>query len=225
MSGEGGHEDGARPKRRKTRLRALSEEEHKLWRAVVRDARPLARKRPRPEPAPEPIPAPIGAAQAAESPEPAPIVPAPKRKPASYSGSKTIDQPHSAPSAPPLTGLDRRTSQRLARGQMEAEARLDLHGLRLDDAEEALFGFLSRARQSGLRLVLVITGKGESPFTRHTLHGAHYHEAPERTGKLRSALPVWLAEPRFRGQVAGFQPAHPRHGGGGAFYIWLRKKR
>mgnify|MGYP001172805321 CR=1 FL=1 len=227
MSGEGGHDDGARPKRRKTRLRALSEDEHKLWRAVVRDARPLSRKRRRPEPAAESlsVSAPAPAAQAAESPAPAQIVPAPKRKPASHSASKTIVAPHPAAPAPPLTGLDRRTSQRLARGQMEAEARLDLHGLRLDAAEEALFGFLSRARQSGMRLVLVITGKGESPFTRHTLHGVHYHEAPERTGKLRSALPVWLGESRFRGQVAGFQPAHPRHGGGGAFYIWLRKKR
>jgi DNA-nicking Smr family endonuclease len=88
-----------------------------------------------------------------------------------------------------------------------------------------LLGFLGRGRARGLRCVLVITGKGESPFTRHTLHSARFHEASEHTGVLRSALPGWLGEPEFRAHVAGFQPAHPRHGGGGAFYIWLRKKR
>ncbi|WP_369009609.1 Smr/MutS family protein [Escherichia coli] len=42
---------------------------------------------------------------------------------------------------------------------------------------------------------------------------------------LRSAVPRWLSEAEFRLHVSGFQPAHPKHGGGGAFYLWLRKKR
>jgi DNA-nicking Smr family endonuclease len=133
-------------------------------------------------------------------------------------------KPASSP-PPPLTGLDRRTSQRLARGQIEAEATFDLHGHARQEARGLLLGFLGRGRARGLRCVLVITGKGENPFTRHTLHSARFHDAPEHTGVLRSALPGWLAEPEFRALVAGFQPAHPRHGGGGAFYVWLRKKR
>ena len=38
-------------------------------------------------------------------------------------------------------------------------------------------------------------------------------------------LPEWLHEPEFRAHVSGFQPAHPKHGGGGAFYVKLRRDR
>lgn len=217
MKGEDGSDDTPRPVRRRSKGRILSEEERKLWRAVVKDAKPLvsAGLVPKPE-----------LSRPAEMPKPGKSVPQVERVTSDHSEGE-IKTPARAPAraaAPPLTGLDRRTSQRLARGQLEAEARLDLHGLRQDEAEEALFRFLTRSRAAGLRLVLVITGKGESPFTRHTLHGRHYHEAPERSGVLRAALPVWLASPRFRAEAAGFQPAHPKHGGGGAFYIRLRKK-
>jgi DNA-nicking Smr family endonuclease len=70
----------------------------------------------------------------------------------------------------------------------------------------------------------VITGKGASPFTQHTLHGADHYHAPERQGRLRRLAPEWFHEREFRQHIAGFQPAHPRHGGGGAFYVRLRKK-
>jgi DNA-nicking Smr family endonuclease len=40
---------------------------------------------------------------------------------------------------------------------------------------------------------------------------------------LRRELPFWLEEGAFRIHVAAYQPAHPRHGGGGAFYVWLRR--
>ncbi len=77
----------------------------------------------------------------------------------------------------------------------------------------------------GQRLVLVITGKGASPFARHTLHGAEHFHAPEREGRLRRLLTEWLHEAEFRAHVSGFQPAHPKHGGGGAFYVKLRRDR
>ncbi|ABS62866.1 Smr protein/MutS2 [Parvibaculum lavamentivorans DS-1] len=203
--------------RRKSRSRSLSDEERKLWRAVVKDAKPLARKRS------------IHAAEAALPAEmlssaATPPAPQPKRMPASVVPPPS-PAPRRAPEPPPLTGLERRTSQRLARGQMEVEATLDLHGHSQAEAHGALLGFLSRVRARGLRCVLVITGKGASPYARHTLHGAEFYEVPERQGVLRSAVPRWLNEADFRAHVSGFQPAHPKHGGGGAFYIWLRKKR
>lgn len=215
MNGEDGSDDAPRPRRRGPKGRALSEEEHKLWRAVVKDAKPLAQA------ALVAAPEPSRGASAPKSEKTVPIT----KQTASNRSESGINKPARTVAPPPLTGLDRRTSQRLARGQVVAEARFDLHGLRQDEAEDALFRFLARSRAAGLRLVLVITGKGESPFTRHTLHSRHYHEAPERSGVLRPALPVWLASPRFRAEVTGFQPAHPKHGGGGAFYIWLRKSR
>ena len=121
-----------------------------------------------------------------------------------------------------LTGLDRRQQQRLVRGQVEIEARIDLHGESLETARMKLWRFLSSCAEQRLRTVLVITGKGSSDFTRHTLHGRDYHQSDQRNGRLRNALPDWLHEPAFKQLVTGFQPAHPKHGGGGAVYIKLR---
>jgi DNA-nicking Smr family endonuclease len=69
----------------------------------------------------------------------------------------------------------------------------------------------------------VITGKGSSPFARHTLHGHSHFHTPEREGKLRREVPMWFHDVEFRKHIIGFQPAHPRHGGGGAFYVKLRR--
>lgn len=127
--------------------------------------------------------------------------------------------------APPITGFDRRTEQKLTRGNVEIESRLDLHGLGLEEARIRLLDFLSHRRMQGFRLVLVITGKGASPFSGHTLHGRDHFHAPEREGRLRRQLPEWLHEAQFRAHVSGFQQAHPKHGGGGAFYVKLRRIR
>jgi DNA-nicking Smr family endonuclease len=127
--------------------------------------------------------------------------------------------------APPITGFDRRTEQKLTRGNVEIESRLDLHGMGLEEARIRLLDFLSQRRMQGFRLVLVITGKGTSPFSGHTLHGRDHFYAPEREGRLRRQLPEWLHEAQFRAHVSGFQQAHPKHGGGGAFYVKLRRIR
>jgi DNA-nicking Smr family endonuclease len=126
---------------------------------------------------------------------------------------------------PQITGLDRRTTQRLTRGQFEIERRLDLHGSGIERARINLLGFLREAQAMGVRNVLVITGKGDSPFSRHTLHGAGHFHTPERAGRLRRLVTEWFHEAEFRGMVAGFQPAHPKHGGGGAYYVRVRRIR
>jgi DNA-nicking Smr family endonuclease len=126
-------------------------------------------------------------------------------------------------SPPPLASFDRRTAQKLNRGQSEPDARLDLHGEGVETARIKLLHFLASQRHQGSRLVLVITGKGASPFARHTLHGMSHFHSPEREGRLRREVPMWLHEEGFRIHAVGFQPAHPRHGGGGAFYVRLRR--
>lgn len=137
-----------------------------------------------------------------------------------------VHLPSSQHKAPPqITGLDRRTTQRLTRGQVEIERRLDLHGTGIEMARVNLLGFLRDAQAMGARNVLVITGKGDSPFSRHTLHGAGHFHAPERGGRLRRLVTDWFHEAEFRGLVAGFQPAHPKHGGGGAYYVRVRRIR
>jgi DNA-nicking Smr family endonuclease len=127
--------------------------------------------------------------------------------------------------APALTGLDRRTSQRLTRGKLHIDERIDLHGDSAGTAHVRLRGFLTQAQAHGARTVLVITGKGSSQFTRHTLHGSDHFHAPERQGRLRRLVTQWFNEPEFARLISGFQPAHPKHGGGGAFYVRLRRAR
>ena len=126
---------------------------------------------------------------------------------------------------PQITGLDRRTTQKLTRGQVEIERRLDLHGTGIEMARVNLLGFLRDAQAMGARNVLIITGKGDSPYSRHTLHGAGHFHAPERAGRLRRLVTEWFHEGEFRNFVAGFQPAHPKHGGGGAYYVRIRRIR
>lgn len=182
--------------------------DQKLWDEVKTSVAPIkAARRSKAHPAPKSAALPLALAHiktiAAE-------MPVPPRGP--------------KPSGPPaLASFDRRTTQKLGRGQMEPEARIDLHGETVENARFALLHFLSSRRMQGYRLVLVITGKGASPFARHTLHGHKHFHTPEREGKIRREVPMWLEEAQFRIHVVGFQPAHPRHGGGGAFYVRLRK--
>jgi DNA-nicking Smr family endonuclease len=124
---------------------------------------------------------------------------------------------------PPLAPFDRRLAQRLLRGQVEPDARLDLHGHTVESARMVLLHFLHAQQQSGSRIVLVITGKGGPVSSQHTLHGVKFFHMAERQGRLRSEVPEFLHEAPFRSLVMGFQPAHPRHGGGGAIYVGLRR--
>jgi DNA-nicking Smr family endonuclease len=181
--------------------------DHGLWDEVKRSVKPLAFK-----PATKAVgrlgqPAEIKTTHHYVAAIPEPMV---KRRPA-----------HDVP--PPLAQMDRRTAQKLGRGQIDPEARLDLHGEGVETARMKLLHFLSSQRHQGARFVLVITGKGASPYARHTLHGMSHFHTPEREGRLRREVPLWLHEESFRLHAVGFQPAHPKHGGGGAFYVRLRK--
>ncbi len=204
---------------RRTRIPpGLSRQDLELWRKVTEGVEPIDRSR-----LANPLQSPGAAA-----PEPSGDRP-PSRKPKPPPTSTAVR--HQAPAQPvrpqenDLSGIDRRTRQRLFRGQVEVDARIDLHGLTQAEAKIALRGFLSTAIARGYRLVLVITGKGAAPFARHTLHSGEIYHDPERQGVLRRALPQWLGEREFSDMVTGFQPAHPKHGGGGAFYVRLRRAK
>lgn len=140
----------------------------------------------------------------------------------SPAGSKTAPTPRTkavAPKTPPpLVPIERRRARRIARGLVEIDDRIDLHGLRQADAERRLRAFLLSARAHGLRTVLVITGKGGERNARES------DENGER-GVLKRSVPLWLDQPELRDCVAGIAPAHVRHGGAGALYIHLRRPR
>lgn len=126
-----------------------------------------------------------------------------------------------ASKAPRLAEFDQRAVRRIRSGRIEIEARIDLHGLRQNEAHSALRSFLLGANARGLRWVLVITGKGGGVRQERPL--SHWHEV-ER-GVLRRNVPRWLAEPDMRALVVSYTSAAIPHGGDGALYIQLRTKR
>lgn len=113
--------------------------------------------------------------------------------------------------------MDKKAFQRLKRGRLLPEARIDLHGMTLDRAQPALTGFILRAHAAGLRLVLVVTGKGKDRDSGGPI--------PLRQGVLRHAVPQWLGLSPLAGLVLQITEAHQKHGGGGAYYVYLRRQR
>lgn len=105
--------------------------------------------------------------------------------------------------------LDRPTHDKLAKGRLPIEGKVDLHGLTQSEAHALLLAFLHRAYAEGRRHVLVVTGKGSS-------FGSD--------GVLRRAVPAWLATPSFRSIVGSHETAARGHGGGGALYVRLRRQ-
>ena len=114
-----------------------------------------------------------------------------------------------APTAPGF-GIDRANAERLKRGRHPIEARLDLHGRTQAEAHRALAGFVHASYQAGRRCVLVITGRGLGP---------------EGPGVLKSAVPRWLEAAELGRHILATAPAQPHHGGAGALYLLLRRKR
>lgn len=181
--------------------RSLSEAERELFETAMRDSAPLQKQsRPRKKPASAKSPAQTKARQEVKPEQP--------QTPQQH-GRRTI-------------GIDGNTAERLRRGQLEPQARLDLHGMSERDAHRALVTFVRAARARKLRLLLVVTGKGEG--------GQRKSEAVfdlgldmQARGILRSLTPRWLREPGLAGMIADVREAHRRHGGAGALYVYLRK--
>jgi DNA-nicking Smr family endonuclease len=103
-----------------------------------------------------------------------------------------------------LVSLSRREKAAVARGKVEIDARLDLHGHTQAEAHRELLAFLRTSAARNKRLVLVITGK---------------------SGVLRQQVPLWLALADFRELIVGFETAAIRHGAEGALYVRLRRLR
>ncbi|SPH19397.1 Endonuclease MutS2 [Ascidiaceihabitans donghaensis] len=113
--------------------------------------------------------------------------------------------------------MDRKAFDQMKRGKIRPEGRIDLHGMTLDRAHPALTRFILSAHSSGKRLVLVITGKGKSRDDGGPI--------PVRFGVLRHQVPQWLGMQPLSSAVMQITQAHDRHGGGGAYYVYLRKPR
>jgi len=113
--------------------------------------------------------------------------------------------------------MDAKAYGKLTRGKLKPEARLDLHGMTMLEAYPVLQNFILGSAQLQRRLVLVITGKGKYKPDRGLI--------PERQGVLRHNVPFWLRQAPLANVILETTPAHQRHGGGGALYIYLRRNR
>jgi DNA-nicking Smr family endonuclease len=183
--------------RKPRRSRALTADEHALWSHVTRSVAPLRRRRP-------------AAKMEASAEEPPPQ----QTRPAPPAPVARTPAPRPVPRPPGLAPIDRRLKQKLARGREAIDRSIDLHGLTQAQAHPALVRFLRSARAEGARLVLVITGKG----------GRSDDFTADR-GVLRRQVPLWLRSAELRDAVIGFDWAHAAHGGEGALYVRIRRRR
>lgn len=197
----------------------LSEDDKAMWAQVARSVTPMSSAGRRrtvtsqddtPPSAPPPVSAPVARPRFAlpegfgvgRNPAAAPV--------------HVARMPSSAErlAAQPLR-MDAKTHRSLTRGKLRPDARIDLHGMTLATAKGALTGFILRAQAAGHRLVLVITGKGKGD----------QGPLPVRSGALRHEVPHWLHMAPVAQAVLQVVPAHVRHGGGGAYYVYLRRLR
>lgn len=200
------------------RRRALHPDELEIWQAVARTAKPL-----------HPI-GPIFLQHVAPAPHSnppladAPLQPAMQpRLPLFRLGEKAriaaahdlLPKLSDSLAAAPLQ-MDAKTHGKMTRGRLAPEARIDLHGLTLSEAHPELIRFILNAQSQALRLVLVITGKGK--------RGEDFGPIPQRMGALRHHVPQWLRLPPLGPAVLQIAEAHLKHGGSGAFYVYLRRR-
>ncbi len=193
------------------RRRSLRPEEEELWHTVARTARPMHPKHAQPLAVSIPPRA-----------DPTPVVPQMPRLPYFTLGEKarTLRAHDIAPSLKagltnaPLQ-MDAKTYGKMTRGKLAPEARIDLHGLTLAEAHPDLIRFILNAQSAGLRLVLVITGKGK--------RGDDTGPIPQRMGALRHQVPQWLRMSPMGQAVLQVTEAHLKHGGAGAYYVYLRR--
>ncbi|MCT4556828.1 MAG: Smr/MutS family protein [Pelagimonas sp.] len=193
--------------------RRLRPEELELWKQVASSADPLPNR---------PAPKALKPAKVVEHRNNAPKGPDPL--PSFVLGEKTVHtDTHYFPKttsqrlkSDPVQ-MDAKAFGKLKRGKLVPEARIDLHGMTLDQAHGALGRFILSSQARGLRLVLVITGKGsrEDP----------YDPMPRRRGVLKSQVPQWLRMAPLGQMILQVSEAHRSHGGSGAYYVYLRRSR
>lgn len=200
------------------RPRSLRPDEEHLWRRITATASPLHPERV--TRAGSSASERISPETAASRPDPAPKTPIqPFEVGSAARPSTAIDRapdPQQQLADAPLR-IDRKIHSKLKKGRVAPEARIDLHGMTLAQAQAALTGFVTRSHAEGRRLLLVITGKGR------TSHGDD--PVPVRRGMLRHQVPDWLGRPPLSAVVQQVLTAHRSHGGSGAYYVYLRRRR
>lgn len=187
--------------------RGLTPEEASAWDKVAATVKPIH---------------PVQKARAAAVPaksaraERKPPVAAPAPRPA----SRPVKAPATPVPAPAPAradaGLDSHWERRFKAGAIEPDFTLDLHGHTLDSAHDRLDHGLTQAKAMGARVVLLIAGK---------LRPVEAADRGERRGAIRAKLLDWLAAGPHGSDIGAIRKAHRRHGGEGALYLVLKRRR
>ncbi len=196
------------------RRKGLSPEDREAWDRVARSAKPMA---PRAlERSLDKTPLANSPPKGAKSPEPTESLEIKPFRIGETASVRNTGVPDKSAKVP--VRMQASAHRRMIRGKLKPEGRIDLHGMTLADAHPALVRFVADAWDRGLRLVLVITGKGSrAPEDEGPI--------PARRGVLRQQVPGWLAAPPLSTFVLEVREAHQRHGGAGAYYVYLRRRR
>lgn len=185
--------------------RRLSPEERAAWSLIARTVRRARKEEARGE---QPAVPPAAA--------PTPPASAPARK---ASAALTISPP-ARPAAPPprrpVDMLDSTWEKQIRRGALQPDIAIDLHGHTLASAHARLDQLLAEARAVGARTLLIVTGKARSSAKSGDVRGR---------GAIRAEIGHWLEAGRHADAIASVRTAHPRHGGDGAIYVILRRKK
>lgn len=183
--------------------RKLGKEERVLWGKVARTARPMSGRME------DLLTFEDVETEQASNP---PVTPAKPASPFPQMIVETVLEP----SAPGVKKdrvhypMEKPVKRKLTRGRLALEARIDLHGMFQSEAHAVLLDFLVRAHERGLRHVLVITGKGRSMGS---------------DGALKRAVPMWFSKPEYRHLISSYEDASMNHGGEGALYVRLSRRR
>ena len=192
------------------RPRHVSSEERALWDRVADTAQPLDPARP------VVLPVPIGKkSKPVISPDPLPRCQVGQKASPSRANDVLPGIAERLSRAP--VNMDNKAFGKMRRGKLKPEARIDLHGMTMDQAHPELLGFILNSQAMGRRLVLVITGKGKLRDEGGPM--------PARHGILRHQVPQWMALPPISSAILQVTPAHLTHGGQGAYYVYLRRIR
>lgn len=111
-------------------------------------------------------------------------------------------------------GFDKNLLKKIKKGTERIEAHLDLHGIKYKIAKEMVYDFVLSSHKKGLRLVLIITGKGKRLDVESGWKGS---------GILKEDLPKWLACPALKEKIVYYDSAPSKYGGSGATLLYLKK--
>lgn len=179
------------------------DEDHRLWDAVKQSIKPLEKR--------DRIYSPFTSHPELPEKDTAVQAPAQRRRvilpkgyhPAPPKDPKARQTPELSHGESP--GVDKRTANRLRKGRMQIDGKLDLHGLSQAEAHRALISFIENAYAMQKRCVIVVTGKGR--------------------GILKDNVPRWLNDGLLRARILSFSYAQQKDGGEGALYVLIKRRR